>query len=254
MRQNKLQVFYRIYQILLSLSIAVAGICLMAGCLVIFRAGEHPFSREVVATTFAGIAGPVYLCGAMVLIGILLKPHFPAPKKKPEKNDALILSRLEATIDLNECPKDLHDAVIRLLVRRTMIQSLGWAVLALGGVVFLVLGANPVNFHTTEINGSMIMAMTWLIPCMALPFGYAVFAAYYRKRSIRKEIDLLKTAPPEAKCPPEPDPVKPDRTPWLRYGFLALALVLLFGGWFLGGATDVLTKAVNICTECIGLG
>jgi hypothetical protein len=27
-------------------------------------------------------------------------------------------------------------------------------------------------------------------------------------------------------------------------------------GWglYLGGAVDVLTKAINICTECIGLG
>ena len=28
----------------------------------------------------------------------------------------------------------------------------------------------------------------------------------------------------------------------------------LIGGAFAGGWADVLTKAINICTECIGLG
>ena len=35
---------------------------------------------------------------------------------------------------------------------------------------------------------------------------------------------------------------------------LVLALLLLLHGAWNGGARDVLKKAVNICTECIGLG
>ena len=36
--------------------------------------------------------------------------------------------------------------------------------------------------------------------------------------------------------------------------FLPMAVGLLLYGFFAGGTADVLTKAVNICTECIGLG
>ena len=40
----------------------------------------------------------------------------------------------------------------------------------------------------------------------------------------------------------------------LRWGLLAFAIILLIWGFITGGAEDVLTKAANICSECIGLG
>jgi hypothetical protein len=39
-----------------------------------------------------------------------------------------------------------------------------------------------------------------------------------------------------------------------RYSILAAALVLTVLGFLTGGWQDVLTKAINICSECIGLG
>ena len=40
----------------------------------------------------------------------------------------------------------------------------------------------------------------------------------------------------------------------LRAGLYALAALLLVLGALNGGLNDVLVKAINICTECIGLG
>ena len=40
----------------------------------------------------------------------------------------------------------------------------------------------------------------------------------------------------------------------LRIALYAVALVLLLAGVMNGGMRDVLIKAINICTECIGLG
>ncbi len=40
----------------------------------------------------------------------------------------------------------------------------------------------------------------------------------------------------------------------LRIALLVLACVLIVAGVFNGSANDVFGKAVNICTECIGLG
>lgn len=40
----------------------------------------------------------------------------------------------------------------------------------------------------------------------------------------------------------------------LQYSVLGAALVCLVYGFIAGGTADVLTKAVNICTECVGLG
>ena len=46
---------------------------------------------------------------------------------------------------------------------------------------------------------------------------------------------------------------KPIRPIYKCIGIL-VALGMLLYGLFSGGAADVLTKAVNICSECIGLG
>ena len=40
----------------------------------------------------------------------------------------------------------------------------------------------------------------------------------------------------------------------IRGVLVGVALILIVVGIFDGGAADVLQKAINICTECIGLG
>ena len=54
-------------------------------------------------------------------------------------------------------------------------------------------------------------------------------------------------APARAKAPSR-------REALLRGGLLGLALLLVLLGVLNGGLRDVLIKAANICTECIGLG
>ncbi len=45
-----------------------------------------------------------------------------------------------------------------------------------------------------------------------------------------------------------------SRADVLRAGLLVLALGLIVLGVLNGGLRDVLIKAANLCTECIGLG
>ena len=40
----------------------------------------------------------------------------------------------------------------------------------------------------------------------------------------------------------------------VRFALLFIGVGILIYGYFAGGTADVLTKAINICTECIGLG
>ena len=85
--------FKRTYDILFSIVLVIAGICLIAGVLCIYFSGDHAFSREIVAATFSKIAFPVYLCMAMTLINIIWEiiapsdAKKPTPKKKPLHND-----------------------------------------------------------------------------------------------------------------------------------------------------------------------
>ena len=62
----------------------------------------------------------------------------------------------------------------------------------------------------------------------------------------------MKSAP---KRLPEPFAAHGERSPRLaRCLLLAAAIALIAMGVLNGGMRDVLVKAINICTECIGLG
>ena len=54
---------------------------------------------------------------------------------------------------------------------------------------------------------------------------------------------------------PSRSPAAPKKDlSWVRGVILGVAIVCVVLGFCTGGTQDVLTKAVNICTECVGLG
>lgn len=239
----------------LSISLFVAGICLCAACVGIYRSGDKPFSREAVAAAFGPIAIPVYLCLGLIVLSVILELLVPCPaEKKNARQTRMLLKRMQERTDLNMCDDELRSKVLSLRANRRLFDRIGWVTLILSSILFLTYGMNPDNFHSTHINDSMIRAMYWLLPCSIVPFAYGAFAAYRNLGSMKEEIELLKTAPRESKiAPPKPNNNQ-KRLSILRAGLLLVAVVVLAFGFFTGGTADVLTKAVNICTECVGLG
>ena len=86
---------------------------------------------------------------------------------------------------------------------------------------------------------------------LALAFGAVITAAFVCRRSLEREIHLLKGASGD-KMPETAS--KPSRLLSVRIALYVLAAVLIADGISNGGMRDVLIKAINICTECIGLG
>ena len=68
---------HRIYSILLSIIIIIAGICLIISCIDIYNSGKQPFSREAVANAFSKINIPIYLCIFMSFLGFILDLFIP---------------------------------------------------------------------------------------------------------------------------------------------------------------------------------
>ena len=79
---------HRTYNVIFSIVLVIAGICLIAGVLTIYFSGDQPFSRESVAATFSGIAFPVNLCLAMTVINILWEFLSPTEEKKAPRKKA----------------------------------------------------------------------------------------------------------------------------------------------------------------------
>ena len=82
--------------------------------------------------------------------------------------------------------------------------------------------------------------------CVALVIGGfildAVFPGDTKKRKTRSSD--YSPAPAEGR----------HKLLYLRLALLAVGIGLFTYGFLAGGTADVMTKAVNICTECVGLG
>jgi len=249
-----------IYSIVLSIMLIISGICLMVACVGIYRSGEKPFSPEAVAAAFSGIAVPVYLCIALVIGGFITDGFLPDSSKKPvlQKQYKAILDRLYAKADMRYAPPHVQQQIKTMQNRRKLFKGIALGLLALGTVIFLIYGLNPGHFHQSEINASMIRAMYIFIPCLAVPFGYGVFSAYYDRATIIKETELVKQviAGGGKSAGSEQKPKKDLKTVLLvaRCCLLVAGIVILVYGFISGGTRDVMTKAINICTECVGLG
>lgn len=238
----------------LSASLVISGVCLMVQCVSIYRSGDHPFSREVVAAHFSPIAIPISITLLLIAATFLLELLLPGEEKTvpAEKQYHLILKRLREKKDTSQCGEDLRSAIEAQRRRRITGHRLRAAVCVLCAAVFLSYGMNSGNFHQTEINSSMIRAMWVLLPCLSVAFILALWTAKRDQASIRREIDLLKQAPASQTAPAVPDTDKKEAL--LRRAVLVIGISLLVFGFLTGGTADVLTKAVNICTECVGLG
>lgn len=241
--------FRRVYGIVLSVLLIASGLCLMAACIHIYRTDSY--SREGVAAHFRYIAVPVFLCLCLIPWGFLPDLTAPAePDRRSGKQERMLLKHLQARTDPSACGESLRQAILAQRRRRSLHRDITLALLAAGTVVFLSYALNSGHFQLSDINGSMIRAMCVLIPCLTVPFAYGVFAAYAGRKSVREEIRLLKQLP----AVPAAAPGKRSYLPAVRCVFFGIGLGLLLCGFFSGGTADVLTKAINICTECVGLG
>lgn len=256
MNKEKIRRIHAIYSLFTGIVSFLAAICLMAACInIYFAGGDQPYTHQSVAENFQPIAPVVYGCLALVIGGFLLNALLPSEKKpgKPQKDHAFLLDVYSQKADMSACKEDLAQQIARQRKLRKLHQSICSGVLVLCAAVFLIYACDPGHYHQHQINASMIRAMWVLLPCLAIGFGYAVFVSFFCSASIQKEITLLKQLP--SKKGAVSAAAKDYKSVELaQVGIFVVAAVMLILGLLDGGALDVLTKAVNICTECIGLG
>lgn len=247
---------HTVFNWITGLFLVIAGICLISACVSIYQMGDRPFSPAAVAVAFSKISVPVYICLGLILAGWLLRLCLPTQEKKSVRPFyPMQLVRLQQRLDLNRISDaSLKMQILSLRRKRTVHTMISYGLLGIFSSLFLLYGLNPANFHQSEINHSMAMAMLLFFPCLAIPFAYGCFTAFYSLRLTKKEIALSRQALNEAATVPAAPKEDHRLCLQLRLFFLSLGLFLLVFGFFTGGTADVLTKAINICTECVGLG
>lgn len=250
------QLIHYIYSIVLSAVIVVCGLLLMHACLQIYLSGgEQIYTPEKVAAAFAPIAVPVYVCLGLILVSIVLQLvlWLPAGKAAKQVHPAMQLKRLQNTRDPANADEDKQAALSKLCKQRRTLWGLCTAVCAACATVFCYFAFNSASYDAdvAKATASVIGLMYVFAPCVTVALGDCVLTAYLVRRNTGKLIALYK------QCPPLPQPKAKGKQAFVyvaRYVVLGLAVALMVYGLVSGGWQDVLTKAVNICTECVGLG
>lgn len=262
-RQLTLQRAHFIYAVCLSIVIVITGICFIAACIGIYNSGnKQPFTSESVATAFASISIPVYICTVMTIGGIIFDiiSKTDSAKSRPSKPYATMLKKAYTTRTFSECDDVVRSQITKEQNSRKIHSIIRTVLFCTASIVFLAYGTNSDNFHQVEITNSMINAMFVLLPCLIVCFAYGLFTVIYCEKSMERELALVKSLPTATSIPDSIEATKDKNTTYsklilfVRIALLIFGVIILIYGYMTGGTMDVLTKAINICTECIGLG
>lgn len=268
----------------LALSTLLMAGLLIAQCIQIHEAGA--FSREIVRARLEGLAWAGALWLALLAATLLLK-HINR-KENPLRTSAE--TRLSADENRSWALAGKHgqqmavrfsaEAVpeevrLRLLLmraektdamrgeerRRRIARGVCAGICAGCAAMVARYLVNPANFTSRELE-PVIGRMLWHIaPWIFVGFACAILCECVRGRSFRREIKLAARSPERASFKNAQTDSGASREKRARLAktaaravAFALAVGLLALGAANGGMRDVLVKAINICTECIGLG
>lgn len=259
MSQKNKERLYLIYGIVLSVLIVLLGICLISSCVTIYKSGDHPFTPESISAQFKKIIIPTVVCLAGIVGGIVISIALPLEEKKlrPAPDPKSIAERLRSRLADKGGVSEEAD---KIASDRDMFKTIELSLCAASSVPVFMYIFNESSF-TDEINRSIISLMWVLIPCAAFAFSVGVAFSFYSKYSYNKEIaELKKALAIAAENVVESKPIaaasekKKHSLAVVRMLVFAVAVLFIVLGISNGGMSDVLDKAIKICTECIGLG
>ena len=255
----------RIYGVVLSVALIVTGVLLMISCVNIYKSGPRPFTPESISAAFSKIAVFVWVTVGAVILGIILALLFPAEQGKPRviRQKKATLRQLQSRLNTDLCDAECLASIRKEEKRRTVLR--------ISSVIACVLVSVPAAVYALDLdhfilyqdgvdmlNASVISACLWVIPATLICLGICIAFSYLEEASLDRQISLVKGAIAKTGAfAPQDEPAKPTRPKlvWcIRGAILLVALTFIVLGICNGGMADVLSKAINICTECIGLG
>ena len=205
------------------------------------------FRMEDVSRRLGLIVLPLLGCAMLIVFTTLLHVVYSDPVKKhhsitPDNQLRLLKTRIA------ELPED----AAREERMRLKIQMAAGVLLVICVTLCIIYLCKREHFTSWDLESVMGNMMFHITPWIGIGFAVAIIAAEFCKSSIQREVIILKEVPHD-NCPGASNQ-KGSQVNVLRALLFAVAIVFIVLGVMNGGLHDVLVKAVNICTECIGLG
>lgn len=251
--------------------------CIVAVALIvqvwrIYGLQDGAFTVEKISARFNEISALVYIWLATVLTSGILSYVIPAPQCKitPYVELSFTLARLQKRLPNTSAQREKQ-------AKKRIIAYLVCAVFAVICVV-VALVYMLANYETQATSGFLahhqeaeriLRALVWVIAGLGVSIG----TAYFTDKTYKKEISFAKAeitanAKQGVKYTQaeEKTSIKSvlkkafafTGNKWFVFGVrvavLVLAVIFIFVGMENGGVQSVLEKAINICTQCIGIG
>lgn len=225
-------------------------------CLDIYLVGNSPanldanglyiqrvYRAEDVITRLSGLRIWAVAYLVLLIAALAMIPGGKAPAISLEPDNRLRLMKKKLT-DLPE------NAQAEEALRKKIRLGAG-AIVLVCAVMSLIFLLNREHFTSWDLEKTMGGMLKHTLPWIITAFAAVIGAAFLCRRSMEREIQLLKGIPGSKAVDVA---AKPAYLPVVRIVLYALAVILIVTGIGNGGMRDVLIKAINICTECIGLG
>ena len=243
--------------------LCVLGVLTVLACYNIYISGDSPFTRESVGRALLSLLVPALLTLVSIVGGFVTARIFPAPTKKEGSavSDATLLARLSAKCDLT-ADAERADKIRRERTLRRILRVVTVALAVGATAVALLLGLDP-GRYTEDLNGSVLRLFVTLLLCYFPALISACVWQIVEPSSLRRELAHLRALPRAEKKQEEGKKgalltfLRQNEKPVLlgvRIALIGAAALYITLGVLNGGMSDVLQKAIKICTECIGLG
>ena len=257
MHKSKLD---KTFLLIVSIQTILMGIFFIVQILRIYYGNEHIFTRDICGKYLLQIL-PVIIIWVLVVIASFIYFYI---KNHPQKDVAKITNITKLNSLMTICPEFVNenlDEEYSLIKKENKNRKIAKVINIIIVILCSLMGLGYlINIEHFDASGDLTQQAIdmgiHLLPWCIISFASLIFTTLYEEYSAKKEIELVKKIiKTDGKKPKSLyNKNKNKAINIARLSILALSVLLIVVGVFNGGAEDVLQKAINICTECIGLG
>ncbi len=223
------------------------------------------FTRGRVVEALSKIDLFFWLWIAGIVVGFVLWEVFPVKQKPRKICPDLQLARLNKRMPAT-APEGLEGEFKTIAQAKKVIfalQCAAWALFGVACVYGLVYLCIPANFPNKNVTHEILEMVKHIFPCVFAGLLVICGAGIYEKYAVKAMLPLVQKVTKGQK--PQINTKNKFQTAlavlenkWvilgIRIAVAVIAVAFIIWGALNGNARSVFIKAINICTECIGLG
>lgn len=260
MKRFNVKKFNLIYSIFLSLyTIFLGSLFIIKLSKIYYKGLENGiiYSRDIVSEHLLNLIVPIILYFVLIIAGFVFSVIFKSEKKIQPLSSFLQIQQINYLLS-EEAFIDENYEYIRK--ERKMQKTAKIIMLSINALCVIICSVYVFNINHFNKDGNLIVQalnmvrfiLPWFIISVLTFIAISVFYVY----SAKKELYYLKKLLPRYRQKKELQNAihSHKKKNIIRCSILAVALCFIILGAINGGAYDVYVKAINICTECIGLG